>query len=250
MSRGEPSPGADVSRGEPSPGADVSRGEPSPGADVARASPVPAQMWEERAQSRCRCGRGEPSPGADVGGASQYTLCRCTQAGGPCPTRPAAAAAPPLTCKEGRRRKAPVYARAADPGRVFKVVNTALVAVTIYRVGNRADSLVCRRRRDAPQRSAGGPAAVRQRTSPALCALSISVCSVPSPVALTSPPPAPLPPKTRITRRAVQHTRAVADGAARTRASPTSAAEPHSLAAPPPAARARRSWSHRPRAAA
>ena len=28
--------------------------------------PVPVQMWQRRAQSRCRCGRGEPSPGADV----------------------------------------------------------------------------------------------------------------------------------------------------------------------------------------
>ena len=24
------------------------------------------QMWQGRAQSRCRCGRGEPSPGADA----------------------------------------------------------------------------------------------------------------------------------------------------------------------------------------
>jgi hypothetical protein len=38
----------------------------SPGADVAGVSPVPVQMWQGRAQSRCRCGRGEPSPGADV----------------------------------------------------------------------------------------------------------------------------------------------------------------------------------------
>jgi hypothetical protein len=46
---------------------------PSPGADVAA-----AQMWERRAQSRCRCGHGagprlggsEPSPGADVAGVS------------------------------------------------------------------------------------------------------------------------------------------------------------------------------------
>ena len=31
---------------------------------------VPVQMWQGRAQSRCRCGRGEPSPGADVAGVS------------------------------------------------------------------------------------------------------------------------------------------------------------------------------------
>ncbi len=61
-----PSPGADVTRGEPSPGADVTRGEPSPGADVAPVSPVPVQMWQRRAQSRCRCGSSAPSPGADV----------------------------------------------------------------------------------------------------------------------------------------------------------------------------------------
>ncbi len=34
-------------------------------------SPVPVQMWQGRAQSRCRCGRGEPSPGADVAGVKQ-----------------------------------------------------------------------------------------------------------------------------------------------------------------------------------
>ncbi len=31
---------------------------------------VPAQMWQSRPQSPCRCGRGEPSPGADVALAS------------------------------------------------------------------------------------------------------------------------------------------------------------------------------------
>ena len=31
-------------------------GEPSPGAEVAPLSPVPAQMWQQCAQSRCRCG--------------------------------------------------------------------------------------------------------------------------------------------------------------------------------------------------
>jgi hypothetical protein len=39
-------------------------------------SPVPAQMWQGRAQSRCRCGRGEPSPRADVTRASPV-LRRC-----------------------------------------------------------------------------------------------------------------------------------------------------------------------------
>ena len=29
-------------------------GEPSPGADVEGVSPVPVQMWQGRAQSRCR----------------------------------------------------------------------------------------------------------------------------------------------------------------------------------------------------
>jgi hypothetical protein len=37
---------------------------------VAGASPVPVQMWQGRAQSRCRCGRGEPGPGADAAGVS------------------------------------------------------------------------------------------------------------------------------------------------------------------------------------
>ena len=32
--------------------------------------PVPVQMWQERVQSRCRCGSGEPSPGADGAGVS------------------------------------------------------------------------------------------------------------------------------------------------------------------------------------
>jgi hypothetical protein len=49
--------------------------QPSPGADV--------QMWEGRAQSRCRCGRGGPSPGADVAAVSQ-SWCRCGR-GGPSP---------------------------------------------------------------------------------------------------------------------------------------------------------------------
>ena len=31
-------------------------------------SPVPLQMWQRRAQCRCRCGRGGPSSGADVAG--------------------------------------------------------------------------------------------------------------------------------------------------------------------------------------
>jgi len=43
---------------------------PSPGADVGGVSLVPVQMWQRRAQSRCRCGRGELSPGADVAAAS------------------------------------------------------------------------------------------------------------------------------------------------------------------------------------
>ena len=61
--------GAEVAAGEPSRGADVAAGEPSSGADVAMMSRVPAQMWQGRAQSRCRCGRGEPSPAADVAAA-------------------------------------------------------------------------------------------------------------------------------------------------------------------------------------
>ena len=48
-----------------------------------RVGPVPVQMWQGRAQSRCRCGRGEPSPGAglqsvpvaaDDGGEGERTL--------------------------------------------------------------------------------------------------------------------------------------------------------------------------------
>jgi hypothetical protein len=42
----------------PSPGADVGAASPAlMCTDVAAACPVPAQMWEQRAQSRCRCGR-------------------------------------------------------------------------------------------------------------------------------------------------------------------------------------------------
>ena len=44
------------------PGADVGSGGPSPGADVAAVRRVPAQMWQRRAESRCRCASGEPSP--------------------------------------------------------------------------------------------------------------------------------------------------------------------------------------------
>ena len=33
---------------------------------AAEKSRVPMQMWQGRAQSRCRCGRSEPDPGADV----------------------------------------------------------------------------------------------------------------------------------------------------------------------------------------
>jgi hypothetical protein len=45
-----------------------SRERSSPGADVAGVVPVPVQMWQKRAQSRCRCGRDEPGPGEDVAG--------------------------------------------------------------------------------------------------------------------------------------------------------------------------------------
>jgi hypothetical protein len=75
-------PGADVAGASPVPvqmwqgraqsRCRCGRGEPSPGADVAGASPVPVQMWQGRAQSRRRCGKGEPSPGADVAGASPW----------------------------------------------------------------------------------------------------------------------------------------------------------------------------------
>ena len=58
----------------------------SPGADVAAASPVLVQMWQRRAQSRCRCGRNESSPGADVAGVSPGP--RATRIG-----RPSAASA-------------------------------------------------------------------------------------------------------------------------------------------------------------
>ena len=34
---------------------------------ASQVSPVAVQMWQEYAQSRCRCDRGEPIPGADVG---------------------------------------------------------------------------------------------------------------------------------------------------------------------------------------
>ena len=41
---------------------------PSPDADVAAVRPVPVQMWQGRAQSRCRSLGGGPSPSADVAG--------------------------------------------------------------------------------------------------------------------------------------------------------------------------------------
>ncbi len=58
MSGGESSPGADVGGAarEPSPSADVGGGEPSPSADVGGTSRVSVQMWQGRAESRCRCG--------------------------------------------------------------------------------------------------------------------------------------------------------------------------------------------------
>ena len=46
------------------------RGGPSLSADVGGVSPVPMQMWQGSAQSRCRCGRDGPSPDADVAGVS------------------------------------------------------------------------------------------------------------------------------------------------------------------------------------
>ena len=42
------------------------------------ASPVLVQMWERRAQSRCRCGSGEPSPGADVTRVSSLPARACS----------------------------------------------------------------------------------------------------------------------------------------------------------------------------
>jgi hypothetical protein len=66
---GRPSPGADVAGAGPSPGADVAGASPVQ-AYVAAVSPVQVQMWQGRAQSRCRCGCSVPSPGADVAGAS------------------------------------------------------------------------------------------------------------------------------------------------------------------------------------
>ena len=40
-------------------------------------SPVPAQMWQGRARSRCRCGSAKSSPGADVAEASPVPAQRC-----------------------------------------------------------------------------------------------------------------------------------------------------------------------------
>jgi hypothetical protein len=56
VGRGEPSHGAGVDRGGPSPGADVAmwQGWASTSADVQAVSKVPVQMWQMRAQSRCR----------------------------------------------------------------------------------------------------------------------------------------------------------------------------------------------------
>jgi hypothetical protein len=60
----------------------------SPGADVVGVSPVPVQMWQRRAQSRCRCGGAEPSCGADASrlrlrfetsAPSVYCPCRVTR---------------------------------------------------------------------------------------------------------------------------------------------------------------------------
>ena len=71
---GEPSHGADVA--SPVPGR-CGRGEPSPGADMKRVRPVPVQMWEGRAQSRCRGVRGEPIPGRDAPASQPHGLPYC-----------------------------------------------------------------------------------------------------------------------------------------------------------------------------
>jgi hypothetical protein len=61
--------------------------EPTPGADVAEPSPLPVQMWRSRAHSRCRCGGAEPSRGADVA----LTACASVVAEPTeCPRRPRA----------------------------------------------------------------------------------------------------------------------------------------------------------------
>ena len=44
---------------------------PDHGAEALEGERRPVQMWQRRAQSRCRCGSGEPGPGADVETASQ-----------------------------------------------------------------------------------------------------------------------------------------------------------------------------------
>ena len=43
-------------------------------ADVGGVSPVPVQMWQRRAQPRCRCGSSEPSPGADVAAVNSVSV--------------------------------------------------------------------------------------------------------------------------------------------------------------------------------
>jgi hypothetical protein len=55
---GGPSPAANVGGVSPVLVPMDGSGGPSPNADVGVAGPVPVQMWEWRAQSRCRCGQG------------------------------------------------------------------------------------------------------------------------------------------------------------------------------------------------
>jgi hypothetical protein len=52
----------------------------SPG-DVAAASPVPVQMWQRRAQSRCRCGHGASPVPAQMWEGRAQSWCRCGRHG-------------------------------------------------------------------------------------------------------------------------------------------------------------------------
>jgi len=52
----------------------------SPG-DVAAASPVPVQMWQRRAQSRCRCGHGASPVPAQMWEGRAQSRCRCGRHG-------------------------------------------------------------------------------------------------------------------------------------------------------------------------
>ena len=93
--------------------------------------PVPVQMWQGRAQSRCRCergepqslcgcGRGEPSPGADVAGVSPVPV--QTWVAGPSPGAVVAGTVPSPGARGERGEPSPGAEVAAGGHRLEELV--------------------------------------------------------------------------------------------------------------------------------